>query len=191
MLPYNWKPRSQRRLSTVYGLPPCYSFVYMLSMTSALEKAKKTRCGVFLEVVTTSTLINQLKIFLIIHLIFVYFSIFLFVIYNIDNIDRRKCSLYAFIFLRYKINYHTTSEIIIEARFNSVRFRIFRLNYLMSGLTPSWYHATNIALHAIACVLVTRVSLAVASLRPGFATLTGLLFAAHPVHTEAVSNSFK
>ncbi|KAK1128555.1 hypothetical protein K0M31_003013, partial [Melipona bicolor] len=55
----------------------------------------------------------------------------------------------------------------------------------MSGLTPSWYHATNIALHAIACVLVTRVSLVVASLRPGFAALTGLLFAAHPVHTEA------
>lgn len=65
---------------------------------------------------------------------------------------------------------------------------IFRLNYLMSGLTTSWYHATNIALHAIACVLVTKVSLAVASLRPGFAALTGLLFAAHPVHTEAVSN---
>ncbi|XP_043791452.1 protein O-mannosyl-transferase TMTC3-like, partial [Apis laboriosa] len=61
----------------------------------------------------------------------------------------------------------------------------FRLNYLMSGLTTSWYHATNIALHAIACVLVTKVSLAVASLRPGFAALTGLLFAAHPVHTEA------
>lgn len=58
----------------------------------------------------------------------------------------------------------------------------------MSGLTTSWYHATNIALHAIACVLVTKVSLAVASLRPGFAALTGLLFAAHPVHTEAVSN---
>lgn len=111
--------------------------------------------------------------------------------YNIDNIDRRKCNLYVFIFLRYKINYHITSEIIIKARFNSARFRIFRLNYLMSGLTPSWYHATNIALHAIACVLVTRVSLAVASLRPGFAALTGLLFAAHPVHTEAVSNSFK
>ncbi|XP_031836634.1 protein O-mannosyl-transferase TMTC1 isoform X1 [Nomia melanderi] len=63
----------------------------------------------------------------------------------------------------------------------------FRLNYLMSGLTPSWYHATNIALHAIACVLVTRVSLVVAALRPGFAALTGLLFAAHPVHTEAVT----
>ncbi|KAF7395070.1 hypothetical protein HZH66_008244 [Vespula vulgaris] len=60
-----------------------------------------------------------------------------------------------------------------------------KLNYLMSGLTPTWYHATNVALHAAACVLVTRVSLTVASLRPGFAALTGLLFAAHPIHTEA------
>ncbi|XP_066592261.1 protein O-mannosyl-transferase TMTC1-like isoform X1 [Prorops nasuta] len=63
----------------------------------------------------------------------------------------------------------------------------FRLNYLMSGLAPTWYHATNVALHAAACVLVTRVSLAVVSFRPGFAALTGVLFAAHPVHTEAVA----
>ncbi|KYN23029.1 Transmembrane and TPR repeat-containing protein 3, partial [Trachymyrmex cornetzi] len=60
-----------------------------------------------------------------------------------------------------------------------------RLNYLMAGLSPMWYHATNVALHAAACILVTRVSLVVAALRPGFAALTGLLFAAHPVHTEA------
>ncbi|XP_025602566.1 protein O-mannosyl-transferase TMTC1-like isoform X2 [Athalia rosae] len=63
----------------------------------------------------------------------------------------------------------------------------FRLNYLTSGLTPIWFHVTNVALHAAACVLVTKVSLAVASLRPGFAALTGLLFAAHPIHTEAVT----
>ena len=49
------KPRSQRRLSIVYGLPSCQSFVYMLSMASALEKTKKTRCRVFVEVATTST----------------------------------------------------------------------------------------------------------------------------------------
>ncbi|XP_018311479.1 transmembrane and TPR repeat-containing protein 1 [Mycetomoellerius zeteki] len=63
----------------------------------------------------------------------------------------------------------------------------FRLNYLMAGLSPMWYHATNVALHAAACILVTRVSLVVAALRPGFAALAGLLFAAHPVHTEAVT----
>ena len=32
----------------------------MLSMASALEKAKKTRCGVFLEVVTTSTVSGEI-----------------------------------------------------------------------------------------------------------------------------------
>ncbi|KAL7307446.1 hypothetical protein TKK_0000625 [Trichogramma kaykai] len=64
------------------------------------------------------------------------------------------------------------------------------LNYLAVGLRPFWYHATNVALHAAACMLVTRVSLAVASLRPGFAALTGLLFAAHPIHTDAVSNQY-
>lgn len=64
----------------------------------------------------------------------------------------------------------------------------FRLNYLMAGLSPMWYHATNVALHAGACILVTRVSLVVAALRPGFAALAGLLFATHPVHTEAVSD---
>lgn len=58
----------------------------------------------------------------------------------------------------------------------------------MAGLSPMWYHATNVALHAAACILVTRVSLVVAALRPGFAALAGLLFAAHPVHTEAVSD---
>ncbi|XP_058804494.1 protein O-mannosyl-transferase TMTC1-like isoform X2 [Phymastichus coffea] len=63
----------------------------------------------------------------------------------------------------------------------------FRLNYLAAGLTPSWYHATNVALHAAACMLVTRVSLSVAALRPGFAALTGLLFATHPIHTDAVT----
>lgn len=65
----------------------------------------------------------------------------------------------------------------------------YRLNYLAAGLTPCWYHATNVALHAAACMLVTKVSLAVASLRPGFAALTGLLFATHPIHTDAVSTN--
>ena len=59
VLPYNWKPQSQRRLSTVYGLPSSQSFVYTLSMALVLEKTKKTRCRVFLEVVTTSTIINR------------------------------------------------------------------------------------------------------------------------------------
>ena len=60
-LPYNWKARSQRRLSIVYGLPPCYSFVYVPSMASALEKTKNTGCRVLADVVTTLTNIKGVR----------------------------------------------------------------------------------------------------------------------------------
>ncbi|CAH1155250.1 unnamed protein product [Phaedon cochleariae] len=63
----------------------------------------------------------------------------------------------------------------------------FRVNYLIFGFNPLWFHLTNILLHAIACILFTRVTLYVAGLKPKFATLSGLLFAVHPVHTEAVT----
>lgn len=63
----------------------------------------------------------------------------------------------------------------------------YRVNYLCFGLQPMWFHATNVALHAVACLLFTRVCTSIAGLRPPFATAAGLLFAAHPVHTEAVS----
>ncbi|CAB0037492.1 unnamed protein product [Trichogramma brassicae] len=77
----------------------------------------------------------------------------------------------------------TTSGKLVNENFAA--HHVAELNYLAAGLRPFWYHATNVALHAAACMLVTRVSLAVASLRPGFAALTGLLFAAHPIHTDA------
>lgn len=63
----------------------------------------------------------------------------------------------------------------------------YRANYLCFGLRPIWWHATNVLLHVICCILFTRVCLLIARMRPGFAALAGLLFAAHPIHTEAVS----
>lgn len=54
-------------------------------------------------------------------------------------------------------------------------------------MRPVWFHATNILLHTTVCMLFTRVCGAVAGLRKNFATLAGLLFAVHPIHTEAVS----
>ncbi|KAH0815044.1 hypothetical protein GEV33_007747 [Tenebrio molitor] len=65
--------------------------------------------------------------------------------------------------------------------------RLVQANYLCFGLQPVWFHATNILLHAAACILFTRVCLSIAGLKPPFATLAGLLFAAHPIHTEAVT----
>lgn len=50
-----------------------------------------------------------------------------------------------------------------------------------------WFHGTNVLLHAAVCVLFTRVCLVVARLRKNFAAIAGVLFAVHPVHTEAVS----
>ena len=57
----------------------------------------------------------------------------------------------------------------------------------MSGLQPLWFHVSNVLLHAAASLLFTRVCLAVAGLQPNFAGAAGVLFAAHPIHTEAVS----
>lgn len=62
-----------------------------------------------------------------------------------------------------------------------------RLNYYLFGMKPIWFHLTNILLHAIVCVLFTRVCIIVAGLQDRFAVIAGIIFAVHPIHTEAVS----
>lgn len=54
-------------------------------------------------------------------------------------------------------------------------------------MKPIWFHLTNILLHAIVCVLFTRVCIIVAGLQDRFAVIAGIIFAVHPIHTEAVS----
>ncbi|XP_021924796.1 transmembrane and TPR repeat-containing protein 1-like isoform X2 [Zootermopsis nevadensis] len=66
-------------------------------------------------------------------------------------------------------------------------FTVSRANYQVSGLQPLWFHVCNVFLHAAASLLFTRVTLAVAGLQPNFAGAAGVLFAAHPIHTEAVT----
>lgn len=63
----------------------------------------------------------------------------------------------------------------------------FRASHAVWGLQPVWFHAVNVVLHLVASLLFTRVCVSVAGLRAAFATLAGLLFAAHPIHTEAVT----
>jgi len=64
----------------------------------------------------------------------------------------------------------------------------FRLNYLVSQLDPFAYHLTNVLLHAaVTGLYVLTVRKAVADCRSEVALMSGLLFAVHPVHTEAVS----
>lgn len=62
----------------------------------------------------------------------------------------------------------------------------YALNFAVTGLSSSAFHAVNIILHAAVCVLV--VALVGALFRDRLlAVVSGLLFATHPVHTEAVT----
>ncbi|MGD8237562.1 MAG: tetratricopeptide repeat protein [Armatimonadota bacterium] len=62
---------------------------------------------------------------------------------------------------------------------------LFAVDYAVWGLNPIGYHAVNIAVHAINCVLLYALAHRILRTRVG-AMFCALLFAAHPVHVEAV-----
>jgi len=62
----------------------------------------------------------------------------------------------------------------------------YALNRMVAGLSSPAFHVVNIALHAVVSVLVVLLTEAVLRDRR-LAVVAGLLFAAHPVHTEAVT----
>ena len=61
----------------------------------------------------------------------------------------------------------------------------FRLNYLVHELAPLGYHLVNLCLHTAVSLLYHSLCCSLLS-RPA-AALAALLFAVHPVHTEAVT----
>ncbi|XP_070556882.1 protein O-mannosyl-transferase TMTC2-like [Ptychodera flava] len=62
----------------------------------------------------------------------------------------------------------------------------FRWNYLLGELNPYGYHLTNILLHAV--VVATFTSLSQFLLKSQLlGIVSGLVFASHPIHTEAVA----
>lgn len=62
-----------------------------------------------------------------------------------------------------------------------------RLNILLGGMTPLYFHVVNVCLHcAVTCLLMHTCERCVFE-DPRLALITALLFAVHPVHTEAVS----
>jgi hypothetical protein len=72
----------------------------------------------------------------------------------------------------------------------------FKLNCHASGLEPLGFHLVNIALHAIVSGLLVQFSFKVfrgasecgdAAMDIASALVVGLIFAAHPVHCEAVA----
>ena len=67
----------------------------------------------------------------------------------------------------------------------------YALNYALDGPAVAGYHLVNLALHALASLLVAALALHLAraaspSRAPRIALLAGLLFAVHPAHVEAV-----
>lgn len=62
----------------------------------------------------------------------------------------------------------------------------FKLNYILGGYTPWGYHLINNLMHCLATGLVVKLARNFLSSMWGIVA-TGALFAAHPVHTEAVA----
>ena len=69
----------------------------------------------------------------------------------------------------------------------------FRWNFLFGGLNPIAYHLVNVLLHGVVSMLFlhlcTRIfNGCVRSQTNSLSVLCGLIFALHPIHTEAVAN---
>uniref|UniRef100_A0A673WW84 dolichyl-phosphate-mannose--protein mannosyltransferase n=1 Tax=Salmo trutta TaxID=8032 RepID=A0A673WW84_SALTR len=65
--------------------------------------------------------------------------------------------------------------------------QVSSLNILLGGMTPIYFHVVNVCLHcAVTCLLMHTCDRCVFD-DPRLAFLTALLFAVHPIHTEAVS----
>ncbi len=66
----------------------------------------------------------------------------------------------------------------------------YTLDYYFWGLDPYGYHLTNLIIHIIACLLLFKILSVLFwkyKYRNLFALLSTLIFAVHPIHTEAVS----
>ncbi|KAI8511022.1 RNA processing [Branchiostoma belcheri] len=59
------------------------------------------------------------------------------------------------------------------------------INHLIGGLDPAGFHAVNMLLHTAVTVLYMYVCEQVVFSCVHLALLAGLMFAVHPVHTEA------
>jgi tetratricopeptide (TPR) repeat protein len=73
-----------------------------------------------------------------------------------------------------------------QGLYRPVTLQSFILDHLLNGLDPRGFHLTNIVLHALTTGLLT-LALPALGVPPPWTLPAGLLFAAHPVHAEAVS----
>ena len=78
------------------------------------------------------------------------------------------------------------SDIASHKSYRPLTVATFRLNYMLHELEPLGYHLVNVLLHSGVCYLyVLLCGVVFSEVWP--ALIAGLLFAVHPIHTEAVS----
>uniref|UniRef100_T1JK21 Uncharacterized protein n=1 Tax=Strigamia maritima TaxID=126957 RepID=T1JK21_STRMM len=59
----------------------------------------------------------------------------------------------------------------------------FRWNYAVHELEPMGYHLVNVLLHGVVCIMYLRFCNLFLSPKPSL--VAAILFAIHPIHTEA------
>jgi len=100
-----------------------------------------------------------------------------------------------YIFENHAVTAHAAREIFLPNTlshvFRPLSFATLSLNWAISGGRPFCYHFSNVVLHAAAtCLLYLLLRRLLEGLPRAteIAFVAGLLFAVHPVHTEAVAN---
>ncbi|XP_028914120.2 protein O-mannosyl-transferase TMTC1 [Ornithorhynchus anatinus] len=63
----------------------------------------------------------------------------------------------------------------------------FKLNIYLAGMNPFYFHAVNIILHSLVTLVLMYTCEKVVFKNRRLAFITALLFAVHPIHTEAVT----
>nr|XP_040136781.1 protein O-mannosyl-transferase TMTC1 isoform X6 [Ictidomys tridecemlineatus] len=63
----------------------------------------------------------------------------------------------------------------------------FKLNIFLTGMNPFYFHAVNVILHCLVTLVLMYTCDKTVFKNRGLAFVTALLFAVHPVHTEAVA----
>ena len=109
-------------------------------------------------------------------------------VYDDDLVVRSHTIVREQRFLRaFTTPYHSDASQTVETGlYRPLPILSFALQYALHDGRPAAYHAANVALHAIVSLLVLELALAL-GVPLAAAAGAGMLFAAHPVHVEAVA----
>jgi Flp pilus assembly protein TadD len=73
-----------------------------------------------------------------------------------------------------------------QSLYRPITMTTYALQYAIHGLRPGWFHVVNVALHALVC-LVLFFAMREIFRNETVALVSGLIFAVHTIHTEAVA----